>query len=353
MLVLGIESSCDETAVALYDSANGLLAHQIHSQIDLHAAYGGVVPELASRDHIKRLLPLLASLLAKSTVRREDIDAVAYTNGPGLAGALLTGAMAARSLAWGLGIPALAVHHMEGHLLSPMLEGDAPEPPFICLLVSGGHSQLIRVDAVGDYRFLGDTLDDAAGEAFDKTAKVLGLPYPGGPHLAKLAEAGDATAFDFPRPMTDRPGLDFSFSGLKTALITAWRKQMELNHDDAALAKVRADLAASFQSAIVDTLRIKCLRALQAEGLNLLVVSGGVSANQHLRQDFGEKLIGKKIAGQALRISYPSLQFCTDNAAMIALAGTLRLQAGESSPNSVDIRPRWPLSDLARPGLGQ
>jgi len=360
MLVLGIESSCDETAVALYDSDQGLLASQIHSQIDLHAAYGGVVPELASRDHIRRLLPLLATLMADSGKRREDIDAVAYTNGPGLAGALLTGAMAARSLAWGLDIPALAVHHMEGHLLSPMLghllspmlEGDAPEPPFICLLVSGGHSQLIRVDAVGDYHFLGDTLDDAAGEAFDKTAKVLGLPYPGGPHLAKLAENGNAAAFDFPRPMTDRPGLDFSFSGLKTAVITAWRKQLELEPDDAALAIVRADLAASFQAAIVDTLRIKCLRALQAEELNLLVVSGGVSANQHLRHDFKEKLIGKKIAGKAVRISYPSLQFCTDNAAMIALAGALRLVAGESSSNSVDIRPRWPLSELAIPGKG-
>jgi len=352
MLVLGIESSCDETAVALYDSDLGLLASQIHSQIDLHAAYGGVVPELASRDHIRRLLPLLATLMADSGKQREDIDAVAYTNGPGLAGALLTGAMAARSLAWGLDVPALAVHHMEGHLLSPMLEGDAPEPPFICLLVSGGHSQLIRVDAVGDYHFLGDTLDDAAGEAFDKTAKVLGLPYPGGPHLARLAESGNASAFDFPRPMTDRPGLDFSFSGLKTAVITAWRKQLELNLDDAALAVLRADLAASFQSAIVDTLRIKCLRALQAEQLSLLVVSGGVSANQHLRQDFGDRLIGKKIAGEAVRISSPSLQFCTDNAAMIALAGALRLQAGEASGSSVDIKPRWPLSELARPGEG-
>ena len=352
MLVLGIESSCDETAVALYEAGKGLLAHQIHSQIDLHAAYGGVVPELASRDHIRRLLPLLSGLLEESGTRREDIDAVAYTSGPGLAGALLTGAMAARALAWGLDVPALAVHHMEGHLLSPMLEGDAPEPPFVCLLVSGGHSQLIRVDAVGDYRFLGDTLDDAAGEAFDKTAKVLGLPYPGGPHLAKLAEQGNADAFDFPRPMTDRPGLDFSFSGLKTAVITAWRKQLAEDHDEATLAGVRADLAASFQTAIVDTLRIKCLRALEAEGLSLLVVSGGVSANQHLREDFASKLIGKKVSGKPVRISYPSLQFCTDNAAMIALAGALRLQAGESSANSVDIRPRWPLSELARPGYG-
>jgi len=351
MLVLGIESSCDETAVALYDSGRGLQAHLIHSQVDLHAAYGGVVPELASRDHIKRLMPLLNQLLEQSGHSLSGIDAVAYTSGPGLAGALLTGAMGARALAWGLDVPAIAIHHMEGHLLSPMLEQDAAEPPFVCLLVSGGHSQLIRVDAIGRYEFLGDTLDDAAGEAFDKTAKVLGLPYPGGPHLAKLAESGNPRAYAFPRPMTDRPGLDMSFSGLKTAVIVAWRQVCEASLDAPDLQSSKADLAASFQSAIVDTLRIKCQRALQQEGLNHLVVSGGVSANRHLRAVFDQKLTTLEVRGRAVEIDYPSLEFCTDNAAMIALVGALRLdsQGGVSDDRGsleVEIRPRWPISEL-------
>lgn len=352
MQILGIESSCDETGIALYDTEKGLLAHVLHSQVDLHAAYGGVVPELASRDHIRRLCPLITSLLLDAGSSLEQLDGIAYTTGPGLAGALLTGAMAARSLAWSLDIPALGVHHMEGHLLSPMLDADAPEAPFVCLLVSGGHSQLIRVDAVGRYEFLGDTLDDAAGEAFDKTAKMLGLAYPGGPHLAKLAESGDASAFAFPRPMTDRPGLDFSFSGLKTAAITAYKKgQAQLDsHDAADLQRLQANIAASFQAAIVETLQIKCLRALQQENLTTLVVCGGVSANRHLRMSFSANIGAASVAGKAITISYPSLEFCTDNGAMIALAGGLRLQAGETTPLEVSVRARWPLSELAEPG---
>ena len=356
MLVLGIESSCDETAVALYHSGSGLQAHLIHSQVDLHAAYGGVVPELASRDHIKRLMPLLKQLLQQSGHSLSDIGAVAYTSGPGLAGALLTGAMGARALAWGLGVPAIAIHHMEGHLLSPMLEQGAAEPPFVCLLVSGGHSQLIKVDAIGRYTFIGDTLDDAAGEAFDKTAKILGLPYPGGPHLAKLAESGNPDAYALPRPMTDRPWLDMSFSGLKTAVIVAWNQASEASQDDASLHAIKADLAASFQSAIVDTLRIKCTRALQQEGLNRLVVSGGVSANKHLRDVFDRRLTTLEIDGQAVEIDYPSLEFCTDNAAMIALVGALRLGTddvkSEKASLDVQIRPRWPISELQPPGTG-
>ncbi len=350
MQILGIESSCDETGIALYDTRKGLLGHVLHSQIDLHAAYGGVVPELASRDHIRRLCPLINDLLKKSGCSLTSLDGVAFTTGPGLAGALLTGAMAARSLAWALDIPALGVHHMEGHLLSPMLDADAPEPPFVCLLVSGGHSQLVRVDAVGKYSFLGDTLDDAAGEAFDKTAKMLGLPYPGGPHLAKLAESGNPESFAFPRPMTDRAGLDFSFSGLKTAAITAYRKAGEGFALAGQEQQLHADIAASFQAAIVETLQIKCLRALQQENLSRLVVCGGVSANRHLRECFSANIGSQSIAGEAVSISYPSLEFCTDNGAMIALAGALRLQAGESAALDVSVRSRWPLSELAEPG---
>lgn len=358
MQILGIESSCDETGIALYDTDAGLVAHVLHSQVDLHAAYGGVVPELASRDHIRRLCPLINELLKEAGSSLGRLDGIAYTSGPGLAGALLTGAMAARSLAWSLDIPALGVHHMEGHLLSPMLDADAPQPPFVCLLVSGGHSQLIRVDTVGDYRFLGDTLDDAAGEAFDKTAKMLGLPYPGGPHLAKLAESGDASAFAFPRPMTDRAGLDFSFSGLKTAAITAFRQAQRKAQQQAQQSpqsagdeqRLRADIAASFEAAIVETLQIKCLRALQQEKLSQLVVCGGVSANRHLRERFSSTIGTESIAGQAISISYPSLEFCTDNGAMIALAGALRLQAGEFTDLGVSVRARWPLSELAEPG---
>ena len=350
MQILGIESSCDETGIALYDTEAGLQAHVLHSQVDLHAAYGGVVPELASRDHIRRLCPLINKLLEEANSSLQRLDGIAYTTGPGLAGALLTGAMAARSLAWSLDIPALGVHHMEGHLVSPMLDVDAPEPPFVCLLVSGGHSQLVRVDAVGNYTFLGDTLDDAAGEAFDKTAKMLGLPYPGGPHLAKLAESGDAASFAFPRPMTDRPGLDFSFSGLKTAAITAYRKAQENPANNTDEQQLQADIAASFEAAIVETLQIKCLRALKQEGLSRLVVCGGVSANRHLREQFSAVIGAESIAGEAVAISYPSLEFCTDNGAMIALAGALRLQAGESTALAVSVRARWPLSELAEPG---
>ena len=348
MQILGIESSCDETGIALYDTEKGLVAHVLHSQIDLHAAYGGVVPELASRDHIRRLCPLINNLLSDAGSSLAQLDGIAYTSGPGLAGALLTGAMAARSLAWSLDIPALGVHHMEGHLVSPMLDADAPEPPFVCLLVSGGHSQLVRVNAVGSYEFLGDTLDDAAGEAFDKTAKMLGLPYPGGPHLAKLAQSGDASAFAFPRPMTDRPGLDFSFSGLKTAAITAYRKGQTVANVD--LPSLQANIAASFQAAIVETLQIKCLRALQQEKLTRLVVCGGVSANRHLRESFSTHIGKATVAGKTVEISYPSLEFCTDNGAMIALAGALRLQAGEATSLEVSVRSRWPLSELAEPG---
>ncbi len=349
MLVAGFETSCDETGIALYQldsTAQGgggrLLSHVLFSQIDLHQLYGGVVPELASRDHIKRLCPLLDKVLAEAGCDRRDLQGIAFTSGPGLAGALLTGAIAARSLAWALDIPALQVHHMEGHLLAPMLEDEPPPYPFVCLLVSGGHTQLIRVDDIGVYRFLGDTLDDAAGEAFDKTAKLLGLPYPGGPHLSRLAESGNAQRFDFPRPMTDRPGLDFSFSGLKTAAITAYRAAQSASEESAGQQKdntLEADIAASFQQALVQTLMLKCGRALQQENLNTLVVSGGVSANRSLREQF-ERQFG------AANVYYPRLEFCTDNGAMIALAGAIRLASGQHSDLAVTVRPRWPLTDL-------
>jgi len=353
MLILGIESSCDETGIALFDTSRGLLADVLHSQVDLHQAYGGVVPELASRDHIKRLCPLVGTCLDEAGVSLSSLDGIAFTSGPGLAGALLTGAMAARALAWSLDIPALAVHHMEGHLLSPMLDAEAPEPPYVCLLVSGGHSQLVRVEAVGRYMFLGDTVDDAAGEAFDKTAKMLDLPYPGGPHLARLAEAGDPEAFAFPRPMTDRPGLDFSFSGLKTAAITAYRKATEGSLGDKQHEQIRADIAASFQAAIVETLQLKCARALQQEQISRLVVCGGVSANLYLRELFEKTIGAQSIAGKPVEISYPPLAYCTDNGAMIALAGALRMQAAETSDLAVNIKPRWPLSGLLPPGARQ
>ena len=332
MIVLGIESSCDETGVALYDTARGLLAHEIHSQIDLHALYGGVVPELASRDHIRRLVPLADQILHNASLKRRDIAGVAYTSGPGLAGALMTGALMARSLAFSLDCPAIGVHHMEGHLLAPMLEEDVPPFPHVCLLVSGGHTLLVRVDGVGQYRVLGESVDDAAGEAFDKTAKVLGLPYPGGPHLARLALGGDDSAVDLPRPMMNRPGLDFSFSGLKTAAITELRDNDSLSH---------ADLAASFEAAVVDTLLAKSERALKQEKLNTLVISGGVGANQRLRQQ--ATTVCKKLGGKAF---YPRLEFCTDNGAMIALVGALRLQAGERTGLEVGVRPRWGLEEL-------
>ncbi len=334
MLVLGIESSCDETGVALFDSRRGLLGHALHSQIALHADYGGVVPELASRDHVRKALPLLEQVMAQSATERGAIDAIAYTAGPGLIGALLVGASIARSLAWSLGVPALGVHHMEGHLLAPMLETPAPAFPFIALLVSGGHTLLVRVDAIGAYRILGDTLDDAAGEAFDKTAKLLGLDYPGGPQLARLAAGGDPARFRFPRPMTNRPGLDFSFSGLKTFALTT---SQEAGDD----AQTRADIARAFEDAVVDTLVIKCRRALEQTGLSRLVVAGGVGANRALREALQDMA-----CQHSAEVFYPRLEFCTDNGAMIAYAGACRVQAGQRDGLEVSVRPRWSLEEL-------
>lgn len=339
MKVLGIESSCDETGVAIYDSEKGLLSHTLYSQIALHAEYGGVVPELASRDHVRKTLPLISEALKRARLERSDIDAVAYTAGPGLVGALLVGAGIGRSLAWSLGLPAVAVHHMEGHLLAPMLENPAPQFPFIALLVSGGHTQLVEVRKMGDYRLLGDTLDDAAGEAFDKTAKLLGLPYPGGPELARLAQSGNPARFRFPRPMTDRPGLDFSFSGLKTFALNTLQREQNLNLPSADLLK--ADIARAFEDAVVDTLVIKCRRAVRETGARTLVLAGGVSANRHLREKINEMISGE--GGQAF---YPRPEFCTDNGAMIAYAGWLRLQAGERSGLKFNAMPRWSLQEL-------
>ncbi|MEQ6342728.1 MAG: tRNA (adenosine(37)-N6)-threonylcarbamoyltransferase complex transferase subunit TsaD [Gammaproteobacteria bacterium] len=337
MRVVGIETSCDETGVAIYDSARGLLAHALHSQIALHAEYGGVVPELASRDHVRKVLPLLRQVMAQSDTCPDDVGGVAYTAGPGLVGALLVGAAVGRSLAWAWGVPAVAVHHMEGHLLAPMLEDNPPEFPFVALLVSGGHTQLVRVDGVGRYAILGESLDDAAGEAFDKTAKMLGLGYPGGPALAHLAQSGDPERFHFPRPMTNRPGLDFSFSGLKTFAVNSLRTQ---GGDD----QTRADIARAFQDAVVDTLAIKCRRALQQTGLVRLVVSGGVSANTALRERLDI------IAGEeGAQVFYPRLEFCTDNGAMIAYAGCRRIQAGQAEPLAFSATPRWPLDVLTPP----
>lgn len=334
MRVLGIETSCDETGIAIYDGQKGLLSHVLYSQIAIHAEYGGVVPELASRDHIRKTLPLIKQALAEAGCTADSIDGVAYTAGPGLAGALLVGAAIGRSLAFAWGKPALAVHHMEGHLLAPMLEANPPEFPFIALLVSGGHTQLVRVDGIGRYQLLGESVDDAAGEAFDKTAKLMGLDYPGGPLLAKLATTGDAKKYKFPRPMTDRPGLDFSFSGLKTAaanVIAAEGKGPQ----------VQADIAASFQQAVVDTLVFKCQRALNETGLKRLVVAGGVSANTSLRQQLEQLL--HKMKGQ---VYYPRKEFCTDNGAMIALAGYQRLAAGQQQDLTIGVTPRWPMTDL-------
>ncbi len=342
MIVLGIESSCDETGLALYCTERGLLAHRLFSQVDLHALYGGVVPELASRDHVKRLVPLTREVLGAANIDRQAIDAVAYTAGPGLAGALLTGALMARSLAWSLGCPALAVHHMEGHLLSPMLEPDPPSFPFVCLLVSGGHTQLVDVQGLGDYQLMGDSIDDAAGEAFDKTAKMMGLPYPGGVALAALALEGDDSVIPLPRPMLDRPGLDFSFSGLKTAAITRYKAGMSDIVCDAEKARFRANLAASFEAAVVDVLIAKSARALDQTGHSSLVISGGVSANTRLRQAMD--ILGIE---QGKQIYYPALEFCTDNGAMIALAGARRLERGQSTGLDVTVRPRWPIEEIA------
>jgi len=335
MLVLGIETSCDETGLALYDSETGLRAHVLHSQVAVHAEYGGVVPELASRDHVRKTLPLLRQVLDEAGAQPGAVDGVAYTAGPGLIGALLVGASIGRSLAWAWGVPAVAVHHMEGHLLAPMLEPDPPPFPFVALLVSGGHTQLVRVDGVGRYRILGESLDDAAGEAFDKTAKLLGLGYPGGPAVAREAERGDPERFRFPRPMTDRPGLDFSFSGLKTFALNTLQ---EVGAD----ARSRADISRAFQDAVVDTLAIKCRRALQETGLQRLVIAGGVGANAALRERLA--LIAAEAGG---RVYYPRPLFCTDNGAMIAYAGCVRLAAGQHEPLAIEARARWPMESLA------
>ncbi|MFT5594615.1 MAG: N6-L-threonylcarbamoyladenine synthase [Oceanicoccus sp.] len=338
MRVLAIESSCDETGIAIYDSEQGLLSHALYSQVEMHAIYGGVVPELASRDHIRKAIPLIKEVMAVANTRSDELDGIAYTSGPGLAGALLVGACLARSLAWSWGLPTLAVHHMEGHLLAPLLEDNAPEFPFVALLVSGGHTQLVDVKGIGQYEVLGESIDDAAGEAFDKTAKMMDLPYPGGPHIAKLAQQGTAGRFKFPRPMTDRPGLDFSFSGLKTSTrntIMKCQAETGLTEQD------KADIALAFEQAAVDTLAIKCKRALEQTGRKRLVIAGGVSANKYLR----EKLHGlmDKLNGE---VFYPRPEFCTDNGAMIAYAGCQRMKAGQKDGEEIVIHPRWPMDQL-------
>jgi N6-L-threonylcarbamoyladenine synthase len=338
MIVLGIETSCDETAVAVFDGDRGLLANRVFSQVELHRQHGGVVPELASRDHIERLLPMIEDAVAEAGLSPQRIDGIAYTAGPGLIGALLVGGCLARSLGYAWAVPVVGVHHLEGHLLAPALEPGAPPFPFVALQVSGGHTLLVEVEGVGRYRILGETQDDAAGEAFDKTAKLLGLGYPGGPALAAMAERGREGAFEFPRPMLDRPGLDFSFSGLKTAVVVAVRGK---TLDDAA----RADVARGFESAIVDTLVAKSLRALRETGHRALVVAGGVGANRRLRERLAEAA-----AATGARVFFPRPEFCTDNAAMIALAGHHRLAAGEREELAVRARARWPLDELRPPG---
>ncbi|HXH03692.1 MAG TPA: tRNA (adenosine(37)-N6)-threonylcarbamoyltransferase complex transferase subunit TsaD [Candidatus Competibacteraceae bacterium] len=338
MLVLGIETSCDETGVALYHGERGLLAHALYSQVELHAQYGGVVPELASRDHVRKALPLLRQVFRDAGVSAASVNGVAYTAGPGLIGALLVGASLGRTLAWTWGVPALGVHHMEGHLLAPMLEDEPPAFPFVALLVSGGHTMLVEVNGIGRYRLLGESLDDAAGEAFDKTAKLLGLGYPGGPALARLAERGDPTRLSFPRPMTDRPGLDFSFSGLKTYALNTRQELGPSPRND-------ADVARAFEEAVVDTLAIKCRRALRQTGIRRLVVAGGVGANRRLRQRLRE--LAEQEGG---KVYYPRLEFCTDNGAMIAYAGYLRLAAGQCEDSAIRVRARWPLDSLTPPG---
>ncbi|KAA8727604.1 MAG: tRNA (adenosine(37)-N6)-threonylcarbamoyltransferase complex transferase subunit TsaD [Ewingella americana] len=334
MRVLGIETSCDETGIAIYDSEAGLLANQLYSQVKLHADYGGVVPELASRDHVRKTIPLIQEALKEAGLTAKDIDGVAYTAGPGLVGALLVGATIGRSLAFAWDVPAVPVHHMEGHLLAPMLEDNPPDFPFVALLVSGGHTQLISVTGIGKYELLGESIDDAAGEAFDKTAKLLGLDYPGGPMLSKMAQQGTEGRFTFPRPMTDRPGLDFSFSGLKTFAANTVRA-----NDDSP--QTHADIARAFEDAVVDTLAIKCKRALEQTGFKRLVMAGGVSANRTLRAKLGEMMT--KRGGE---VFYARPEFCTDNGAMIAYAGMVRLQTGATQDLSVSVRPRWPLAEL-------
>ncbi len=333
MYVLGIETSCDETGVAIYHAKQGLITHSLYSQVEMHSEYGGVVPELASRDHIRKLIPLIKQSLLDSGLKNADINGIAYTAGPGLMGALLVGAATARSLAWTWAIPAIAVHHMEGHLLAPMLEESPPSFPFVALLISGGHTLLVKVDGVGIYHLLGESLDDAAGEAFDKTAKMLGLGYPGGPKLAKLAEQGKPQV-KFPRPMTDRPGLDFSFSGLKTFTLNNFNASDKTEQN-------KADIAAAFQQAVAETLSIKCKRALQQTGFKRLVVAGGVSANTQIRE-----YLTDMATKEHAQIYYPRLEFCTDNGAMIAYAGCQRLLAGQHQGLEIFARPRWPINEL-------
>ncbi|MCY4265875.1 MAG: tRNA (adenosine(37)-N6)-threonylcarbamoyltransferase complex transferase subunit TsaD [Gammaproteobacteria bacterium] len=338
MIVLGIESSCDDTGAAIYDSERGLLANGLYSQVELHARFGGVVPELASRDHIRKTMPLVRQVIADAGIGQDEIEGVAYTAGPGLIGALLVGAAIGRGLAMGWGVPAMGVHHMEGHLLAPMLEPQPPTFPFVALLVSGGHTQLVRVDGIGRYELLGESLDDAAGEAFDKVGKMLGLPYPGGPHVAELARQGRIGQFEFPRPMTNRPGLDFSFSGLKTFARTTIADRTQ---DGVLAEQTRADIARAFEEAVVATLVIKCRRALEQTGLRSLVIAGGVSANQRLRQVLEENLA--KINS---KLFYARPELCTDNGAMIAYAGCKRLLAGQRQDLVISARPRWDLESL-------
>lgn len=339
MRILGIETSCDETGLAVYDQQQGLLSHCLYSQVAVHSEYGGVVPELASRDHVRKILPLIDEVLAAAETDKSAIDGIAYTAGPGLIGALMVGACVGRSLAYAWGVPSIGVHHMEGHLLAPMLEDNPPPFPFIALLVSGGHTQLVRVDGIGQYKILGESLDDAAGEAFDKAAKMLDLDYPGGPQIAKLAEQGEVGRFKFPRPMTDRPGLDFSFSGLKTFTLNtvAAHKQANGLPDD----QTCADIAHAFQEAVVATLVIKCRRALEQEGLNRLIIAGGVSANVLLRSRLEAQL--QKIKAE---VFYARHEFCTDNGAMIAYAGAQRLMAGQTAELGLKVQPRWPMDTL-------
>ena len=332
LITLGIESSCDETGIGIYTSESGLISHKLFSQVSLHAEYGGVVPELASRDHIQRAIPLIKEALNESGIKLNELTGIAYTAGPGLSGALLVGGSIAQSLAWGLGIPALGVHHMEGHLLAPLLEVERPEFPFVALLVSGGHTLLVDVPRIGEYKILGESLDDAVGEGFDKTAKILGLGYPGGPALANLAKQGDKNRFTFPRPMTDRPGLDFSFSGLKT-----YARNTFIDFPEE-----KANIAKAFEVAATETLTIKCNRALKQTGYKTLVVAGGVSANLSLRESLNEMTTKNNAS-----VFYPALDFCTDNGAMIALAGHYRFLAGQSNQNyEITIKPRWSLEDL-------
>lgn len=343
--VLGIETSCDETAVAIYNKQQGILSHCIYSQIDLHNKYGGVVPELASRDHIRKLLPLIDTCLKEANLTKNQLDGIAYTKGPGLIGALLVGAMLAKTLAYSLDIPSLGVHHMEGHMLAPLLEDKTPKFPFIALLVSGGHTLLVKVTTLGDYQILGESIDDAAGEAFDKTAKILGLGYPGGAALAKLAESGNDTYYSFPRPMLNKPNLNFSFSGLKTSVLHTWQKS---NQDT----QTKAHIAASFQSAVVDTLYYKCKQALELNDINQLVIAGGVSANKKLRSKL--ELLMQSLNGE---LYLPRPEYCTDNGAMIAYVGFLRLSHGQKDAeldlNNIDnqfslVKPRWPLTELSK-----